>query len=317
MKVFFTRTLPGNAVDLLIDKGFDVTVFGKDRQITKSELIKYAKDADGIVSLLSDKIDKEILSKLDNCKIIANYAVGYNNIDIQAANEKNIVVTNTPDILTDATADIAMALVLACSRNIVEGEKLVRDNKFTGWKPSLFLGVELKGKTFGIIGAGRIGYATAQRAKAFGTKIIYFNRSRNEKLEKELGAKKVSLSTLMKTSDIVSVHLPLTKDTYQIVDKDMLQLLKDTAIVINTARGEVIDEKELIKMLKSKRIFSAGFDVYENEPAINKDLLKLKNVVLLPHLGSATKEARENMALLCAKNVVNVLKGKKALTPVK
>lgn len=317
MKVFITQTLPGNAVDLLIDKGFDVTVFGKDRQITKAELIKYGKDADGIISLLSDKIDNEVISKLEKCRVIANYAVGYNNIDLQAAKERSIVVTNTPDILTDATADIAMSLVLACSRNIVTGEKVVREGKFRGWKPRLLLGIELRGKTFGIIGSGRIGYATALRAKAFGTEIIYYSRSRNEKLEKETGAKKVSLTTLMKKSDIVSLHIPLTKETNQLLDKEKLSLLKKTAIVINTSRGEVIDEKELIKMLKAGRIFSAGFDVYENEPQVNKDLLKLKNVVLLPHIGSATIEARTKMAELCAKNVINVLKGKKALTEVK
>lgn len=316
MKVFITRSLPGNAVDLLVDKGFDVTVFGKDRQITKAELLKYAKDADGIISLLSDKIGSEVISKLEKCRVIANYAVGYNNIDVKTARERNIVVTNTPDILTDATADIAMSLVLACSRNIIEGEKIVRENKFTGWKPGLLLGIELKGKTFGIIGAGRIGTATAVRAKAFGTNIIYYSRSRNAGLEKLSGARKVSLDTLMKSSDIISIHIPLTEQTRMLIDKEKLNLMKETAIVINTARGEVIDEKELVRMLKVKRIFSAGFDVYENEPVLNKELFKLKNAVLLPHLGSATFEARTRMAELCAKNVINVLKGKKAITPV-
>ncbi|HEX2962341.1 MAG TPA: D-glycerate dehydrogenase [Ignavibacteriales bacterium] len=316
MKAFITRKLPGNAVDLLVEKGIDVVVFGKDRQISKEEFLKHAKDADGIISLLSDKIDRDIITGLKNCKVIANYAVGYNNIDISAAKEKNIVVTNTPELLTDATADIAIALMLACSRHITEGDRLMRENKFSGWAPELLLGIGLSGKTFGLIGAGRIGTAAAIRAKAFGMNVVYFSRSRNESLEKSTGAKKVSLEKLMKTSDVISLHVPLTDKTRNLVDKDHLHLMKETAILINTARGEILDEKELIKMLKSRRIFAAGFDVYENEPLLNKELLKLKNVVLLPHIGSATFEARTKMAELCAKNLINVLKGRKPLTPV-
>ncbi|MGE5351240.1 MAG: 2-hydroxyacid dehydrogenase [Acidobacteriota bacterium] len=316
MKAFITRKLPGKAVDLLVDKGIDVVVFGKDRQISKQEFLKHAKDADGIISLLSDKIDREVISGLNNCKVIANYAVGYNNIDLGAAKEKNIVVTNTPELLTDATAEIAIALMLACSRHITEGDRFMRENKFTGWEPELLLGIELSGKTFGLIGAGRIGTAAAVRAKAFGMNIIYFSRSKNETLEKATGAKKVSLEKLMKTSDVISLHVPLTDKTRNLVDKDHLHLMKETAILINTARGEILDEKELVKMLKSRRIFAAGFDVYENEPLLNKELLKLKNVVLLPHIGSATLEARTKMAELCAKNLINVLRGRKPLTPV-
>ncbi|MGE5430476.1 MAG: 2-hydroxyacid dehydrogenase [Syntrophomonadaceae bacterium] len=316
MKVFITRELPGNAVDLLVKSGFDVVVYGKDRQISRQEFIKYAKDADGIISLLSDKLDRDIISNLNNCKVIANYAVGYNNIDLKAAKEKNIAVTNTPELLTDATAEIAISLMLACSRHIVKGDNLVRENKFTGWAPKLLLGIELSEKTFGLAGAGRIGMAAALRAKAFGMKIIYFSRSRNVSLEKAAGAKKVSLEKLMKTSDVISLHMPLTEKTKNLIDKDHLHLMKETAILINTARGEILDEKELIKMLKSGRIFAAGFDVYENEPLLSKELLKLKNVVLLPHIGSATFEARTKMAELCAKNLINVLKGRKPLTPV-
>lgn len=316
MKVFITRELPGNAVELLVNSGIDVVVYGKNRQISRREFLQNAKDADGIISLLSDKIDRDMISKLDNCKIIANYAVGYNNIDINAAKEKNIAVTNTPELLTDATAEIAIALMLACSRRIVEGDRLMRENKFSGWAPELLLGIELSGKTFGLAGAGRIGMAAALRAKAFGMKVIYFSRSKNEALEKAAGAKKVSLEKLMKTSDAISLHMPLTDKTRNLVDKDHLNLMKETAILVNTARGEILDEKELIKMLKARRIFAAGFDVYENEPLLNKELLKLKNVVLLPHIGSATFEARTKMAELCAKNLINVLKGKKPLTPV-
>ncbi|HEX2868907.1 MAG TPA: D-glycerate dehydrogenase [Ignavibacteriales bacterium] len=316
MKVFITRKLPGNAVDLLVQSGLDVTVYGKDRQISREEFLKHAKDSDGIISLLSDRIDSEVISKLECCRVIANYAVGYNNIDIIAAKEKNITVTNTPELLTDATAEVAIALMLACSRHITEGDRLVREGRFTGWGPELLLGIELRGKTFGLVGAGRIGTAAALRAKAFGMKIIYFNRSKNKSLEELTGAKKVSLEKLMKTSDVISLHIPLTDKTRNLVDRDHLNLMKETAILVNTARGEILDEGELIKMLKRKRIFAAGFDVYENEPLLNKELLKLKNVVLLPHIGSATFEAREKMADLCTKNVISVLKGKKPLTPV-
>jgi glyoxylate reductase len=316
MKVFITRQIPEIAVKTLIENGIDVMVFDRDRIITRKEIIKYAGDADGIISLLSDKIDSGIINSLQNCRIIANYAVGFNNIDLKAARTKGIIVTNTPDILTDATADIALSLILACARNLIAGHKMVKEGLFKGWKPQLLLGIELKGKTLGIVGAGRIGTAVAMRAAAFGMKIVYFSRNKNELLEIETGAKKVSLERLMKISDVISVHLPLNQDTFHLLDKERLNLMKNNAIFINTARGEIIDENELIRILKQKRIFSAGFDVYENEPLLNSKLYGLDNVVLLPHLGSATFEARNNMAELAAKNIIRVLKGKKPLTEV-
>jgi len=253
---------------------------------------------------------------LANCKIIANYAVGYNNIDIEYAKNKGITVTNTPGILTDATADLTMALMLSCTRRIIEGDSYLREGKFTSWPPQLLLGMELKGKTLGIIGAGRIGKAVAKRAVGFGLKIIYFNNSRSEDLEENLCARKVSLNILLKTSDIISVHLPLTDRTFHLLNSDNLNQVKKGAIIINTARGEIIDEKVLIKILKQKQLFSAGLDVFENEPNVNKKLMQLKNVVLAPHIGSATVEARTKMAECCANNVVNVLSGKKAITSI-
>lgn len=316
MKVLITRSLPGNAVELLLKNGIEVVVYDKDNALPKNIFVKAIKDVDGIISLLNDKIDKEIIDAMPACKVIANYAVGFNNIDVEYAAKKGIIVTNTPDVLTDSTADIAFSLVLACARHIVEGEKIVRNKKFTGWKPGLLLGYELKNKNFGILGAGRIGSAVALRAKAFGCNILYYSNNKNGKLEKNTGAKKLSLKNILKSSDIISVHLPLTPKTDKLIDKEMLGLLKPTAIVVNTARGEVFDEKELIKLLKDKKIFSAGFDVYENEPKLNPQLYKLNNVVLLPHIGSATVEARSAMAKLAAENVIAVLKGKKALTPV-
>ncbi len=316
MKVLITQKIPSVAEELLTEQGFDVTVYKKNKPISTKELIKLGKNSDGLLTLLSDKIDSLVIDKLPKLKIIANYAVGFNNIDVQYAYSKGIIVTNTPDILTDATADVAMGLILACSRRFCEADKFMREGKFTGWKPDLFLGPGIKNKTLGIIGAGRIGQATAFRAKAFGMKIIYFSRNKKLNFEKEIGAKKVSLSKLMTTADVISVHVPLTPDTFHLLDKDKLDLMKPDAIIVNTARGEVIDEKYLIKLLRGKRIFAAGFDVYENEPVVNKSLFGLKNVVLLPHVGSATIETRNKMAELAAKNIIKVLKGKKPVTPV-
>jgi len=313
VKIFISRKIPNIAKNLLKAQGFTVIVFPYDRIITREELVKYAH---GIIALLTEKYDKEMIDFLPKCKIIANYAVGFNNIDIKYANSKGIIVTNTPDVLTEATAEIAVSLVLACARRIPEAENMMRENKFKEWEPELLKGIQLSGKIFGIIGAGRIGQATARRIKGFGCKIIYYNKSRKTEFEKEFGARKVSLNKLMKTADIISIHLPLNSATNKLLDKEKLELMKTNAIIVNTARGEIIDEKYLIKMLKRKKIFSAGFDVYENEPNFNKELLKLKNVVLLPHIGSATIETRNKMAELAAENVINVLKGKKPLTPV-
>ncbi len=316
MKVFVTREIAKEAIDLLKEANLKVKVYKKDKPIPRKELFKEVKDADGIVALLTEQFDKELIDKIPNCKIIANVAVGYNNIDIDYAKEKNIIVTNTPDVLTDSTADLAVALILACTRRLQEGERMIREKKFKGWKPKLLLGIELKDKTVGILGAGRIGTEAALRLKAFKAKIIYTDKKINEKLEKETGADKVSLEDLLSKSDVVSVHLPLNENTYHILNKEKLKLLKKTAFIVNTSRGEIIDEKELIKLLKKKKIFSAGFDVYENEPKINPDLLKLNNVVLLPHIGSATIEARTAMAMLAARNVVEVLNSREPLTQV-
>ncbi len=317
MKVFITQKIPGIAEELIVRNGIECSTYKRSQIISSKSLIAHARDAEALITLLSNKITKEVIDRLPNLKIIANYAVGYNNIDVKYANKKGIVVTNTPDVLTDATADVAMGLILACSRRFCEADRFRREGKFEGWKPSLFLGPSIKHKTLGIIGAGRIGRATAFRAKAFGMKIIYFSRTKKKEFEKQTNARKVSLNYLLKNSDVISIHLPLTEETFHLLDKEKLDLLKPSVILVNTARGEIIDEKYLIKLLKQRKIFGAGFDVYENEPAVNKSLFNLKNVVVLPHIGSATIETRTKMAELAAKNVINVLKGKKPLTPVK
>jgi len=316
VKVFITREIPEAGISLLQKKGFDVSVYKKDEPIKRNQLLRSVRNCDGIISLLTDKIDKEVIDSMKRCKVIANYAVGFNNIDVDYAKSKGIIVTNTPDVLTDSTADLAIALVLTCARRILESEKFVREKKFVGWKPKLLLGVELRNKYFGILGAGRIGTETAKRAHSFGCNILYYSNSKNEYLEKQLCARKLSLRQILLKSDIISLHLPLNAKTKNLLNQKMLNLLKPEAILVNTARGEVLDEEYLIKMLKRKAIFAAGFDVYQNEPKLNKELFNLKNVVLLPHIGSATNEARNQMSLLAAKNIAAVLLGKSPLTPV-
>ncbi len=225
-KIFLTRQIPDAAVSLLNKKNYEIRIYKKNNPIPKEELLKNTKDADAVISLLSDRFDPEIIDGMKNCKIISNYAVGYNNINVEYARSKNIIVTNTPDVLTDSTADLAIALVLSCARRIIEGNDLVRSKKFKGWAPKLLLGIELKNKKFGILGAGRIGSATAIRAKAFGANIIYFSKSKKEELESKTGAKKVSLNKLLKDSDFISIHLPLNNDTYHLLNKENLKALK-------------------------------------------------------------------------------------------
>jgi len=316
MKVFITREIPDIAFQLLKKHKIPFEFYKNDSPIPRKILLDKVKYCTALISLLTEKIDAELIDLMSRCKIIANVAVGYNNIDVKYAKKKNIIVTNTPDVLTESTADLTIALALASARRLYEGESLVRANKFKGWKPKMLLGVELKNKIFGILGAGRIGTAVAKRAHSFGTKIFYFDRSQHIKLEKKINAKKVSLRTLLTKSDFISIHLPLTKLTYHLFNEEKLKLLKTSAILINTARGEIIDETALIKILTENRIRAAGLDVYEHEPEINPQFLKLKNVILLPHIGSATEEARNAMAELAAKNVINVLKGMRPLTPV-
>jgi len=316
MKVFITRELPEIAFKLLKQNKISFDYYKKDQPIPRKLLLGKIKSCEALISLLTEKIDREVIDQMPGCKIIANYAVGYNNIDIDYAKQKKIIVTNTPDVLTESTADLTMALVLACARRLSEGEDLIKRGRFRGWKPKLLLGMELKNKTFGILGAGRIGSAVARRAKSFGTSIIYVDSNRNQKLEDETAAKKVSLRYLLENSDILSVHLPLNSQTHHFLNQERLSQLKRNSIIINTTRGEIIDEKALIGLLKSNRIMAVGLDVFENEPFINPELLKFPNVLVIPHLGSATNEARDGMAELAVKNVINVLKEKPALTPV-
>ena len=309
-KVYVTRQIPQPGIDLLLENGFEVEVFKEDKPIPKEVLLEKVKNVDAIIPLLTDPITKEIIGLADSLKIIANYAAGFNNIDIEAANARKIAVTNTPGVLTDATADLTWALIMAISKHIVESDIYTRDGKFTGWGPMLFLGGEIAGKTLGIIGAGRIGTAVAQRASGFDMKILYSDENTNDTFENKLGGIKVELDQLLTNADFVSLHVPLTNKTYHLIDKNELNKMKKTAYIINTSRGPVINESALVEALKNNQIAGAGLDVYENEPELEEELIQLKNTVLLPHIGSATLEARTKMAVMAATNIIEYFKGK-------
>ncbi len=308
--ILVTRQIPEAGLEILKKNFKNVIVNTKDRNLTYDELVKKVRGVDAILCLLNDRIDANVIANMDKCKVISNYAVGFNNIDVDEATKRGIIVTNTPGVLTDATADLTWALILAVTRRIVEADKFVRKGKFKGWAPMLLLGSELAGKTLGIIGAGRIGTAVGLRAKGFKMKVLYFNLTKNEALEQEVGAKKVSLETLLKNSDIVTIHVPLTPKTRHLIGAKELKLMKKGAYLINTSRGEVVDEKALIKALKTGKLAGAGLDVFEQEPFVPKELTELDNVVLTPHIGSATVEARTKMAIVAAENIVKVLSGK-------
>lgn len=309
MKVFVTRKIPEQGLELL-KKTFTVEVNPHDRMLSKEEIIQGLQGKDGLLCLLTDPIDKEVIFSEPQLKMIANYAVGYNNIDVKAATMRGIPVTNTPDVLTDTTAEMTWALLFSVARRIVEGDTFTRAGKFKGWAPQLMLGQDVSGKTLGIVGAGRIGTAVALKSKGFNMTVLYVDDHRNTVLEREVHAKKVELSKLLKTSDFISVHVSLNKATHHLISEKELRMMKNTAVLINTSRGPVVDEHALEKALKEQWIFGAGLDVYENEPTINKELINLANVVLQPHSASATFETRTKMAIMAAENIIAGLQGK-------
>ena len=308
MKIFVTRKIPKAGLELL-KKEHEIEVFLYDRIPKKDEIIKGLKGKDGLLCLLTDPIDKEVIYSEPKLKMIASYAVGYDNIDVTAATKRKIPVSNTPEVLTDATSEMAWALLFSVARRIVEADKFTRAGKYKGWGPMLMLGQDVANKTLGIIGAGRIGTAVALKSQGFNMKILYVSSHKNETLERKLNAKKVKLPQLLNESDFVSVHVPLSKDTYHLISEKELKIMKETAILINTSRGPVVDEKALIKALTEKWIFGAGLDVYEHEPEINEKLKKLDNVVLQPHSASATIDSRTKMSILAAENMIAGLKG--------
>jgi len=290
----------------------DVDVYTGDAAIPPGELRSRVADKDGLVSLLTDAVDRTVIDAAPRLKVIANVAIGFNNVDIAYAASRGIVVTNTPDVLTESVADFTWALILAITRRLSEGERLVRRGEWKGWALDLLLGSELRGKQIGLLGVGRIGRAVAARAPAFGMKVAYTSR-RDVDLP---DARPMSLDRLLLTSDILSLHLPLTPDTRHLIDKRALTRMKRSAYLINTARGPIVDEEALAWALQQHLLAGAALDVYEHEPAVHPDLLKLENVLLVPHLASGTTETRTAMADLAITNVLEVLAGRPPMTPV-
>ncbi|MEE9200194.1 MAG: D-glycerate dehydrogenase [Candidatus Brocadiales bacterium] len=311
-KVFVTRKLPREGLDILSAACPGLEVHQDHNPVSREELLDKVHNKDGLLCLLSENIDKELMEAGRSLKVVANYAVGYDNIDVEEATKRGIIVTNTPGVLTGATAEMAWALLFSVSRRIVEADRLMRQkNGFSGWEPMLLLGEGVSGKTLGIIGAGRIGQAMARMSRGFNMRVLYSSRSRKEDLEKNLAARKVELDTLLTESDFVSLHIPLTPETHHLIGERELSLMKRTACLINTARGPVIDEKALVEALRNKKIAGAGLDVYEEEPGLTPGLAGLDNVVLAPHLGSATVETRRDMAVMAAKDLLAALRGER------
>ncbi|MDI3547968.1 MAG: glyoxylate reductase [Halanaerobiales bacterium] len=308
-KVYITRKLPQKALDMIAAE-CDMEVNPHDRVMTREELKEAIKGIDGLLCLLTDTIDAELLDLNPDLKVIANYAVGFNNIDIAACTERGIPVSNTPGVLTDTTADFAWTLLMATARRLVEADQFTRAGKYKGWGPMLLLGGDVFGKTLGIIGMGRIGQAVAKRAKGFEMKVLYYDAYRRTvEEEKELGIEYRDLENLLQEADFVTIHVPLMPETEHLIGEKELKLMKKTAYLINTARGPIVDERALVKALKNNEIAGAGLDVYEEEPELAPGLTELDNVILAPHIASASIETRTKMAVIAAKNLLAGLKG--------
>jgi glyoxylate reductase len=317
-RIVLTRRIPEPAIELL-DEAADLWCSPHDRPLTSDELHEAVAGADAIVTLLHDRVDGALLDAAGpQLRCVANVAVGYDNVDVGAATDRGVIVTNTPGVLTDATADLAMALILNVTRRLGEGERLVRRREPWSWDMFFLLGTSIEGKTLGIIGLGAIGRATARRARAFGMEIVYAGRRRApEATEAELGgAEHLELDELLARADVVSIHAPLTPATHHLIDADRLALMGPGAYLVNTARGPIVDERALVTALRENTIAGAAIDVFEHEPEVDPGLLELDNVVLLPHLGSATLQTRTAMAVLAARNALAVLAGEAPPTPV-
>ena len=312
MQILVTRKIPGNKTQDLVGAGHEVTTSEFDRPLTPSELVEKIKGMDALLSVLNDRIDGEVMDTSGpQLKIIANYAVGFDNINIEEATKRGIVVTNTPsDIVNEAVAEHTWALILSLTRRVVEADEAVRRGAYKGFDPEIFLGPTLKGKVLGIIGLGRIGAMVARRAKGYEMKVYYTKRSRDPELEQELGATFSSLDELLTISDIISLHIPGSEDTRHLINDTSLQKIKQGSYLINTARGMCVDEHALVNHLRSGKLAGAALDVFDNEPNINPELIGMENVILTPHIASATFEAREDMARLAVNGILEVLNGK-------
>jgi glyoxylate reductase len=310
-KIFITRKIPENGINLLKEKGYEIDMNMKEKIPTKRELIRFLKKKpyDAVLTLLTDEIDGDVFNAVPSAKIFANYATGFDNINLEEAKKRGITVTNTPGDFSYCVAEHTVALTLALTGRIVESDKFMREGKYKGWSPMNFIGTDLRGKTVGIIGTGRIGSTAAKLFfKGFNTPIIYYDVKRNDKLEIECNAKYFeNINAIFKHADIISLHVPLLDSTRHLVNEERLSLMKPSAFLVNTSRGPVIDEKALVEILKKEKIKGAALDVLENEPLLSPGLAKLPNVILTPHIASSRKWAREDMAKIAATNIIEFL----------
>ena len=310
-KIFITRHLFQETVKRLRAE-VEVEENTEDRILSKPELIQRLTGLDGVIPLLPNVVDREVLESAPKLKVVANFGVGVDHIDVSAATELGIVVTNTPGVLTETTADLAWSLLMAAARRIVEADNFMRAGKFTAWGPKMLLGTDVYGKTLGIIGLGRIGQAIARRARGFNMRVIFTDAGRvKDDAIRELGATRVSLEELLRTSDYITLHAPLTPQTTHLLNDRAFEMMKPSCIVINTSRGPVVDEKALVRALKNGRIAGAALDVFEHEPKVEPELLEMSNVVVAPHIGSGSYETRLKMSEMAADNLLSVLKGQR------
>ena len=310
-KAFVTQPVLPEAIEFL-KRHATVQLNRENRVLSRGQLRSELASADGVLTLLTDVMDTEILESVPKLKVVANAAVGFNNVDVAAATRLGIAVTNTPGVLTETSADLAWALLMAAARRLGEAERFLRAGKFKSWEFQMFLGHDVYGKTLGIVGLGRIGRAMARRARGFGMKVVCFNsRPVAPDVSGPLDARSVSFDELLRISDFITLHVPLAPDTTHLMNDQAFSLTKSSCIVVNTSRGPVIDEKALVRALQTGKIAAAGLDVYEREPEIEPELLQMENVVLAPHIGSATRETRLRMCMMAAENLVSVLKGER------
>jgi glyoxylate reductase len=309
-KIYVTRRIPEAGLEILKSR-HDVEVNPEDRPLSRSEFLEKIKDVDGVLCLLSEKIDAEVFDVATKAKGFANFAVGYDNMDVDEATRRRIPLSNTPDVLTNATAEMAWALLFSAARRVVESDGIMRSGAWKGWGPLQFIGKEISGTTLGVIGVGRIGKAFAMKSRGFDMKVLYTDEYSSKELEESLGAKKVALDELLSQADFISIHVPLMPKTRHLIDERALGLMKRTAVLINTSRGPVVDEKALVRALGKGTIAAAGLDVYEDEPIAAPGLSDLPNVVMTPHTASATTVSRNGMAAKAANNLIAMLEGKR------
>ena len=310
-KIFVSRKIPGNSLDKLTSSEHEVKISEFGRPMSAEEFLERAKDADAVLTLLTDKINSEVIDAIgQQLKIVSNYAVGFDNIKVDDATDKGVVVTNTPsDVINESVAEFAWTLMLALAKRIVEADEATRRGAYKGWEPAIFLGVNMIGKTLGIVGLGRIGSMTARRAKGWGMRVLYNKRSPDLKAEEELGVEFADLDKLYAESDFISLHVPLTEQTRHMINVEAFSKMKKGVVVVNTARGPVISEQDLVNAIRDGKVGGAGLDVFDNEPNINPELVGMENVILTPHIASSTVEAREEYGRLAVDAILQTLSG--------